>query len=140
MKPECLVLSEVLNELGIDVDGLIVLSMLIGTDYNRGGIKGIGPKKGLALVKRHACDFDALFEEVEWEKHFSMPWTEVFYLFKNIPVTEEYTLSWKPIDETALETLLVEKYEFSKDRIQATLHKLKKHAEHGKQKGLGDFV
>ena len=46
-------LSENLNLLGLDQDQLIILSMLCGTDFNIGGIKGIGPKKGLVLIKKY---------------------------------------------------------------------------------------
>ena len=63
VNPEIVELKDVLNSLGIDQDQLIVLSMLVGTDYNIGGIKGIGPKKALGLVKTHGKDFDKLFEE-----------------------------------------------------------------------------
>ena len=44
-------MAENLNTLGIDQDQLIALAMLVGTDYNKGGIKGIGPKNALKLVK-----------------------------------------------------------------------------------------
>ena len=45
IKSEIVTLSEVLNTLGLDQEQLIALGMLVGTDFNPGGIKGIGPKK-----------------------------------------------------------------------------------------------
>ena len=52
IKPELIELDEVLNSLGVDRDQLIALCMLVGTDYNPGGIKGLGPKKSLDLLGR----------------------------------------------------------------------------------------
>src|SRR3989344_9388044 len=70
VKPELIVLKDVLDHLNISLDQLIVLAIVIGTDYNPGGIKGIGPKTGLKLIKEHGTDFPAVFEKVEWEKHY----------------------------------------------------------------------
>ena len=39
-----------LKELGINHDQMICLGILIGTDYNPGGVKGLGPKTALKLV------------------------------------------------------------------------------------------
>ena len=45
VKPELILLSDVFNENGIDQEQLLILAILVGTDYNNGGVKGIGPKK-----------------------------------------------------------------------------------------------
>src|SRR3989338_165864 len=66
ISPELVDLAENLNNLGIDNDQLIALSMLVGTDYNINGIKGIGPKNALKLVKQYGKNFDSLFKEVKW--------------------------------------------------------------------------
>src|SRR3989344_99469 len=40
--PELIEYEKVLNELGVDADQLICLAVLVGTDFNAGGVKGIG--------------------------------------------------------------------------------------------------
>ena len=50
--PEMIEYSRTLNELDVTGDQLICLAILVGTDFNPGGVKGIGPKKALALVKQ----------------------------------------------------------------------------------------
>src|SRR5687768_10894997 len=50
--PETIVLEQLLAGWGITRESLVDLAMLVGTDFNE-GIKGIGPKKALALVQRH---------------------------------------------------------------------------------------
>jgi len=51
ISPEIIEYEKVLNTLEIDSDQLICLAILVGTDFNPGGVRGIGPKKALALVK-----------------------------------------------------------------------------------------
>jgi flap endonuclease-1 len=138
VKPEVLNFAEVLNSLNLDNDQLIVVAMLIGTDYNNGGIKGIGPKNALNLVKKHGKDFDVLFKEVKWGKFFDFAWTDVFYLFKKMPIIDDYNLEWKSINTTELKEFLLD-HDFSEERINSTLEKLQKKEENKKQKSIFDF-
>jgi flap endonuclease-1 len=139
VKPQLLRTTEILNVLGLDCEQLIVVAILTGTDYNKGGIKGIGPKKALKLVKEHKKDFDAVFAAVEWDKHNTITWKEIFDLFVHMPITTDYTLSFTPFDADAVVTLLCDKHDFSEERIRATLNKLAKQNTSKQQKGLGDF-
>ncbi|MEK6868610.1 MAG: flap endonuclease-1 [Nanoarchaeota archaeon] len=139
VNPEIIDLSQNLNALGIDHNQLIALAMIIGTDYNPGGIKGIGPKNALKLVKQHKSDFDSLFVEVKWNDFFDFEWTEVYYLIKKIPTTDDYELRWKDIDYEAILSLLVDEHDFSAERVKSTLEKLKKESSGNQQKSLGDF-
>ena len=52
VKPEMIELAENLKQMNITQQQLVALGMLIGTDYNYGGIKGIGPKHGIKLVQK----------------------------------------------------------------------------------------
>lgn len=138
VEPELLTLQTALEETGLDRDRLIALGLLIGTDFNIGGIKGLGPKKGLKLVKE--CGSVAeVFEKAQWSEHFAFAWEEAFALFKEMPVTDDYTLVWKGVDGEALEKLLVEKHDFSEARVQGTVEKLAKAGQDRAQKGLGEF-
>ncbi len=133
-------ISENLNNLGIDQDQLIVLAMLVGTDYNPGGIHGIGPKNALKLVKQHKEDFDGLFKEAKWDENFDFPWTDIYYLFKKMPVEKEYNLKINQINPEKICELLVEKHEFSKERIEKVIESLIKSESQKQQKGLGEWV
>ena len=138
VKPEVITFADALNNLTIDNDQLIVLSMLIGTDYNPVGIKGIGPKNALTLVKKYSKDFESLFNEVKWDDFFDFKWTEVYYLFKNMPVTNDYKLEWKKINIEELKKFLLD-HDFSEERIRSALEKLQKKEDAKKQMSLGDF-
>src|SRR3989344_749411 len=136
--PELISLKEVLAELGLTLDKLIVIAILVGTDYNPGGIKGIGPKKALALVKE--VPTDEVFDKVEWKKHYpNLDWKEIFSIITQIPVTDDYTLQWKQIQEKEIIDLLVVKHDFSEERVKSKLAALKQEQKKLAQKGLGNF-
>jgi flap endonuclease-1 len=132
--PEIIELSEVLNQNGVDLDQLIIISILSGTDFNIGGVHGIGPKKGLKLVKKHGKDFDKLFKEVKWEFDFS--WKQVYNLIRKMPYTEDYKVKWEPLDKKKIYEIMVEKNEFGEDRIEKSIQDLVKKQS---QKGLSEF-
>jgi flap endonuclease-1 len=52
--PELIHMERMLESLGITRAQLIDLGLLVGTDFHP-GVNGIGPKKALALVKRHGA-------------------------------------------------------------------------------------
>ncbi len=136
--PELIELSSALNQMGIDREQLIVLAMQIGTDFNIGGIKGIGPKNALKNVKKYGKDFDTLFKDLEWDKYFDYPWTEVYYTLKRIPVTDDYDLTWKDIDPEKVHEIL-RKHDFSEERINSTLEKLQKNKKQKEQHSLNKW-
>lgn len=137
--PQMIELSENLNQLGIDQDQLIALGMLVGTDFNVGGIRGVGPKNALKLVKQHGNDFSALFAAVRWHEKFEFPWSEVFYTIKKMPTTDDYRLAWKPLQREKVFELLVEEHDFSRERVESSLEKLEEERKKASQKGLGEF-
>ena len=139
INPDLIELEANLKHLGISQDQLIVLAMLIGTDYNIGGIKGIGPKNALKMVKKYENNFDAMFKEAKWNDNFEFSWEEVFDLIKNIPLDKDYVLEWKGIDEGKIMKLLVGEHDFSEERVKSQLEGFSKTKQKGNQKGLGEF-
>jgi len=139
VNPEIISLTDNLNYLGVTKEQLIVIAILAGTDYDIGGVKGIGPKKALALVKKNGEDYDATFEEAKWNEHFDTEWQEVFYLIKKIPINKDYKLEWKDPNKEELIKLLVEEHDFSRERVESTIDKLLKGKPNKQQKSIFDF-
>lgn len=139
VNPELITLKENLERLDLTQDQLIALAVLIGTDYNYGGVKGIGPKKGIKLVQKHKDDFEALFEEAKWSENFETDWKKIIKVFKEMPVKKEYEIKFNNPDKQKIKQILVEKHEFSEERVNSTLEKLEKAKSLNEQKGLGDF-
>ncbi|MBI4738141.1 flap endonuclease-1 [Candidatus Woesearchaeota archaeon] len=140
VKPQQIDLAENLKELGISHTQLIALGILVGTDFNPGGIKGIGPKNALKLVKEHGEDFEKLFSDVHWSEHFDHDWREVFDIFTKLPSTDDYELKWKPVNREQVLKILVDRHDFSKQRVEDVLEKLKKDQSTIAQKGLGGWM
>jgi flap endonuclease-1 len=139
IQPEIILLKDLYSNLDINADQFIALGMLVGTDYNKGGIKGIGPKNAIKLVRLHKDDLETLFKEVKWNDFYTLPWKRVFDTIKDMPVTKEYHLEIKEIQEDKLKELLIEKHDFSEERVLSTIKKLQSKKDEQKQKTLGDF-
>ena len=136
VKQERIELETVLQDLDISREQLIMLGMLMGTDFND-GVHGIGPKKGLKKVKEHK-DLDSLLndEEVVFESDNSPE--AVFDFFMNPPV-EEVDFSFEDPKNDKIRDILVEKREFSLERVNSKIKDLDKALE-SRQSGLGSFT
>ena len=139
IKPEIIELEKVLNYLGINLDQLICIGILAGTDYNPKGIPGIGQKRALQLVKQYQQPV-LIFKAVE-EQMMSLPekeqfdWKEIFELFKK-PKVIDAEFQFNKINEKKIREILVERHDFSKERVEKQLEKLREGFEKSKQKDL----
>lgn len=143
VKPEIINLDENLKSLGLTSEQLLILSILVGTDYNIGGIKGIGPQKALKLVKQYKStksyeDYGALFKEVKWQDYFDYPWQDVYETFKQMPVEKNYSIKFAKPNLNKLTEFLCDKHDFDRERVEKTIAKLIE-TKDMKQKGLGEF-
>jgi flap endonuclease-1 len=123
--PEQILLEEVLSSLEIGREQLIALALLIGTDFND-GVKGIGPKKGLKVVKELE-KWEKIKEFVSSKYNYVFPdyIDEVFSFFLNPPV-DDVELNFSMIDEEKVVKLLVDKHDFSDERVRKTCEKVMK--------------
>tara|TARA_Y100000296_G_scaffold86864_1_gene128303 strand:- start:268 stop:1308 length:1041 start_codon:yes stop_codon:yes gene_type:complete len=143
VKPELIELEKVLNSLEINLDQLICLGILVGTDYNPKGIPGIGQKRALEIVRKYRQPV-LIFESVE-EQMMSLPeedrfnWQEIFQLFHK-PDVQDFEFKFNKVDEEKIREILVERHDFSNDRVEKQLEKLRHIKEKQQQKGLGEWV
>ena len=133
VNPEMMELTEILKTLDINQDQLIILSILCGTDYNIGGVKGIGPKNALKLVKQNK-DFDKLFNELKPDFN----WKEIYAVFKSMPIMKNYQLKWTEVDEDKIRKILIDKHDFSEERVNKMLERVTKKKKN--QIGLSSFL
>ncbi len=140
VKQELIELERVLNSLEIDRDQLICLGILVGTDYNPKGIPGIGQKKALQIVQRYKQPV-LIFKSVE-EQMMGLPeqdrfdWQEIFQQFHKHEVIDVESFDFKKFDERKIKEILVGKHDFSEDRVEKQLDKLRKLEEEKKQSDL----
>ena len=140
VSPEIVELEDNLKNLEINQEQLIIIGILVGTDYNIGGIKGIGPKNALKLVKEYKNKYDEMFEKLKWSDYFDVGWREIFDIIKKMPVTKNYKIEFNPIDTEKIKKIMVERHEFGEERIDSALAKLKQRVKEKSQTGLGAWV
>ncbi len=117
--PQEVQLSMVLDSLQITREQLVDIAILLGTDYNP-GIKGIGPKKALKLIKQHNN-----LQSVISEKDFEVEnYKEIQNIFLHPDITDDYKISLGRIYEQKILALLVDEYEFSESRVRSALKKV----------------
>lgn len=135
VSPEKILLKEVLSENGISREQLVEMAILIGTDFNS-GIKGIGPKKALQLIKKHGCIENVIDAEgIEEIKNLD----EIKNIFLNPSVTDDYSIEWKKVDEDMVISFLCDEHQFSKERVKKALKKFHIFEKSFGQKNLFEF-
>ena len=143
IKPELIELQRVLNFLEINLDQLICLGILVGTDYNPKGIPGIGQKRALDIVKKYKQPV-LIFQSIE-EQLLHLPsedrfnWKEIFELFHR-PNVINSDFEFEKVDEEKIKEILVGEHDFSMNRVEKQLDKLRELKEKKKQTGLSDWV
>lgn len=130
-------LENVLGQLEVSHEKLIWMGILMGTDFNPDGVHGIGPKTALKLVKQYD-DFEELLEDekVEWDSE-NDPYI-ILEFFMNPPV-EDTEYEFKEPDQEKIREVLVDRHDFSEDRVNSGINKLEKALE-SRQSGLGSFM
>ncbi|UUX93485.1 flap endonuclease-1 [Methanoplanus endosymbiosus] len=117
VNPEIITLDEVLSGLDITREQLIEIGILIGTDFNS-GIRGIGPKKALKIVRDNA------FEKILSESVPDFDYLPVKDFFLNPPVTENIIPDYGAVDGAGVTEFLCAEHGFSEERINSVLEKI----------------
>jgi flap endonuclease-1 len=100
---------------------LVDIGILTGTDYNAGMPK-VGPKTALKLIRKHET-----IEEVVKVKDvkFDYPIDEIRRIFLKPEIAKDYDLERTDVAEQSVLTLLCEQHQFSVNRVQRGLDRLK---------------
>jgi flap endonuclease-1 len=105
----------------------------VGTDFNE-GIKGIGPKTALRLVREHGS-----LEEMPGEVRTKLPssYDEIRRIYLEPDVTDEYEVEAGPLRGEELVSFLCDERAFSRDRVEAVVDRLQKSSM---QRSLEDWI
>lgn len=117
-------LNKNLKKLNLTHDELIIVAILCGTDFNPGGIKGIGPKKALKLVREYRGRPDDLFKVLDWFSYFPYSWYDVFNTFKKMPVSNFEPFEFKDAKKDEIVSFLATK-DFDADSTKRSLSAIK---------------
>jgi len=123
---EVLYLDKTLENLGITREQLVEMGILIGTDFNE-GIKGVGPKNALKIIRKGKIG--EIKKEIE-------NFDEIKNLFLNPATSDDYELKWNEPSRGELLEFLCEEHDFSKNRIENTINDLEKSFKELSQRDL----
>ena len=130
--PEVMKLDQVLKELELTREQLVDVAILVGTDFNPDGVKGVGPKTALKLIKKHGSIEEAMYVLDAAEISFDPK--EIREVFLKPKVTNKYKLEWKEPNVDGVVDFLCRERDFSKDRVRKALTKMSKGKKEAKSK------
>jgi len=120
--PEVIELGQVLKELNITREQLIDIGILVGTDFNPDGVKGIGPKTALKLIKQHGS-LEKLLPTLK-KAEFPVEPRRIREIFLTLKVTDNYKLTWKEPNIEGVVDFLCRERDFSEERVRKALKKM----------------
>ena len=133
--PELIKLSENLALLGISREQLVDLAILVGTDFNQ-GVKGIGPKTALKLVREYSS-IEKMPEEIR--SKLTEDLNSVRQVFLKPRVLEKYTLKMSPPSRGGLVEFLSGERGFNRERVERLTERLTRTREN-MDDGLGQWL
>jgi flap endonuclease-1 len=136
IEPELVDSAQSLKTIGVTREQLIEIALILGTDFNP-GIKGIGPKTALKLVKNFGSAERALKEK---NLPIDAPYDEVRGIFLNPNVVDNYELKFGRINKEKIVQLLVDEHDFSLERVQVALKRIEEVARAPKPTGLDQWL
>ncbi|MGI0083441.1 MAG: flap endonuclease-1 [Nitrosopumilaceae archaeon] len=126
VEPEIIDLEKNLTELGITREQLVDVGILIGTDFNPNGFERIGPKTALKVIKEHSK-----LESVPQiqDKLEEIDYAGIRKIFLEPKVATVSEIKFGKIDFKGITSYLCTERNFSLDRIETSLNRLKKAIE-----------
>ena len=130
--PEIMKLEQVLKELEVTREQLIDVGILVGTDFNPDGVKGIGPKTALKLIKKHG----SIKETIPALKDAEFPADpkRIREIFLNPKVSDNYKLDWEEPNIDGVVNFLCRERDFSEERVRKALKKMTEGIKEAKSK------
>lgn len=133
--PELIKLSENLKLLGLTREQLVDIAILMGTDFNQ-GVKGIGPKKALSLIRKHGA-----IEKIPSNLRSSLDFDvdQVRQVFLHPKVVDTYSLKGSKPDAGGIEDFLCRERVFSEERVRNVAERLVQAYAH-QDRGLREWL
>ncbi len=120
--PQIVELGQVLKQLNITHEQLIDVGILMGTDFNPDGIKGVGPKTAVKLIQQYGTIEKAASTLKQAE--FPVEPKRIREIFQHPKVTDSYHLTWKEPNVEGVVNFLCRERDFSEDRVRKALKKM----------------
>jgi len=122
VEPRVIELEKSLQVLSLTREQLVDVGILIGTDFNPDGAKGVGPKTAVKFIREHGN-----LEKVVLDN----PEIKIYPEFKSIrnvflrpDVTSDYSLKWSKPDEQKVVEFLCGERDFSEERVRKAVSRM----------------
>ena len=126
VEPEMISHQKSLDALGITGEQIIDIGILVGTDFNPDGFERIGPKTALKLIKEYSKLED--IPQIQEQLH-TIQFNKIREIFLQTNVSDLGDIEFHDIDYTGILSYLSRERDFSEDRVNASLNRLKKGLE-----------
>lgn len=136
LKPELIELSGFLGHHAITREQLVDLGLLIGTDFNE-GIRGIGPKTALRLVKQYGS-LENLPENLKEKLPRELETLRSIFLRPS--VTLDYSTSQQSMNEEALLSFLCGERGFARQRVKIAVERIRITLERKPQPSMASWL
>ena len=120
ISPEIIALDRVLAELGLTREQMIDLAILLGTDFNPGGVPGIGHVRAYNYIKKYGR-----LEEIPDVRLEGLDYESIRMIFLRPAVVDPGELRWRSPDEDAIVRFLCHEHDFSEGRVRKALRRIK---------------
>jgi flap endonuclease-1 len=121
VEPETISLEETLRSLDLTREQLIDFGILMGTDFDPDGFKGIGPVKGMKFIKTYGSleRIEPLKEELS-----RIDYKAIRDIFLHPPAQGGVKPAWGELKPDEIREFLVEEHSFSAERVDAALKRV----------------
>ncbi len=134
VEPGLVTLEETLSRLQVTREQLVDMGILVGTDFNL-GIKGIGPKRALDLIRKHGTAEAVLAEKGLEVEHLD----DIRRIFLEPPPLEVPAFAAEAPREDLVMAFLCGEYDFSEARVRRALAKVLEAAKARTQQTLDQW-
>ncbi len=128
ISPEEINLRDLLDGLQITKEQLIDLGVLLGSDFNPGGFKKVGPKTAFKYIKEYGS-FESIQKNVDRIKEVEVPYEEIREIFLNPNVKKGVSVEFHEYDPEKILKFLVEERGFSEARHKPLIFKTAREIE-----------
>ena len=122
VEPKIVELGKVLKDLSLSREQLVDVGILIGTDFNPDGVKGIGPKTAVKLIQENGNLENLIAKNPGIKIHPDFNSIREIFLHPN--VTQNYSLKWSKPDEDKVVAFLCGERDFSEDRVRKAVRRM----------------
>jgi len=122
LEPKLIELAKVLSELELTREQLVDVGILIGTDFNPDGVKGIGPKTAVKLIREHGSLQKLI--QTKAEIQITPDPDSIRKIFLEPEVTTNYTLKWSKPDIEKVVAFLCGERDFSEERVRKAVTRM----------------